>query len=121
MKGCRDKGLHVAMLTLTVPHYLGDDLKTLLKKMSKAKHSLWTNRNSREYLADQFPMVGHITATEVKYSDNNGFHPHFHILCFLDKQYAAEDLQTIESELYELWADKCVKSGLGRPNRKKWY
>lgn len=118
MKGCRDKGLHVAMLTLTVPHYLGDDLKALLKKMSKAKHSLWTNRNSREYLADQFPMLGHITATEVKYSDNNGFHPHFHILCFLDKQYAAEDLQTIESELYELWAEKCVKSGLGKPNRR---
>jgi predicted DNA-binding protein (MmcQ/YjbR family) len=118
MKGCRDKGLHVAMLTLTVPHYLGDDLKTLLKKMSKAKHSLWTNRNSREYFADQFPMVGHITATEVKYSDNNGFHPHFHILCILDKQYAAEDLQIIESELYELWAEKCVKSGLGKPNRR---
>lgn len=118
MKGCRDKGLHVAMLTLTVPHYLGDDLKTLLKKMSKAKHSLWTNRNSREYFADQFSMLGHITATEVKYSDNNGFHPHFHILCFLDKQYAAEDLQIIESELYEFWAEKCVKSGLGKPNRR---
>lgn len=118
MKGCRDKGLHVAMLTLTVPHYLGDDLKTLLKKMSKAKHSLWTNRNSREYFADQFPMVGHITATEVKYSDNNGFHPHFHILCFLDKQYAKEDLEIIESELYEYWAEKCVKSGLGKPNRR---
>ncbi|MFJ1298278.1 replication protein, partial [Acinetobacter baumannii] len=27
MKGCVDKGLHVAMLTLTVPHYLGDDLR----------------------------------------------------------------------------------------------
>lgn len=118
MKACRNKGLHVAMLTLTVPHYLGDDLKTLLKKMSKAKHSLWTNRNSREYLADQFFMVGHITATEVKYSDNNGFHPHFHILCFLDKQYAAEDLQIIESELYEFWAEKCVKSGLAKPNRR---
>lgn len=116
MKGCREKGLHVAMLTLTVPHYLGDDLKILLKKMSKAKHSLWTNRNSREYLSDQFPMLGHITATEVKYSDNNGFHPHFHILCFLDKQYSSEDLQIIESELYEFWAEKCVKSGLGKPN-----
>lgn len=118
MKGCRDKGLHVAMLTLTVPHYLGDDLKLLLKKMSKAKHKLWTNRNGREYLADQFPMVGHITATEVKYSDNNGFHPHFHILCFLNKQYSKEDLKTIESELYELWAEKCMKSGLGKPNRR---
>lgn len=118
MKACRDKGLHVAMLTLTVPHYMGDELKKLLKKMSKAKHSLWTNRNSREYLADQFPMLGHITATEVKYSDNNGFHPHFHILCFLDKQYSSEDLQIIESELYEFWAEKCVKSGLGKPNRR---
>ena len=118
LKACRDKGLHVAMLTLTVPHYLGDELKALLKKMSKAKHALWTNRNSREYLADQFPMKGHITATEVKYSDNNGFHPHFHILCFLDKQYSQEDLKTIESELYEFWAEKCVKAGLGKPNRK---
>lgn len=118
MKGCRDKGLHVAMLTLTVPHYLGDNLKELLKKMSKAKHKLWTNRNSREYIADQFSMLGHITATEVKYSDNNGFHPHFHILCILDKQYSPEDLEIIESELYELWAEKCVKSGLGKPNRK---
>ncbi|MFJ1315944.1 replication protein, partial [Acinetobacter baumannii] len=79
MKGCVDKGLHVAMLTLTVPHYLGDDLRALLKKISKAKHSLWSNRNSREYIADQFPMIGHITATEVKYSDSNGFHPHYHI------------------------------------------
>lgn len=118
MKGCRDKGLHVAMLTLTVPHYLGDDLRLLLKKMSKAKHSLWSNRNSREYIADQFPMVGHITATEVKYSDSNGFHPHYHILCFLDKQYQEEDLEIIENELYELWADKCVKAGLGKPNRR---
>ncbi|MBF9263165.1 replication protein, partial [Acinetobacter baumannii] len=33
MKGCVDKGLHVAMLTLTVPHNLGDDLRALLKKM----------------------------------------------------------------------------------------
>lgn len=118
MKGCVDKGLHVAMLTLTVPHYLGDDLRALLKKMSKAKHSLWSNRNSREYIADQFPMIGHITATEVKYSDSNGFHPHYHILCFLDKQYQKEDLEIIENELYEFWAEKCVKAGLGKPNRR---
>ena len=130
MKTCRDKGLHVAMLTLTVPHYLGDDLKELLKKMSKAKHSLWTNRNSREYisgvkdengaeiLAPNFDMVGHITATEVKYSDKNGFHPHFHILCFLNKKYEKEDLEIIESDLYEFWAEKCVKAGLNKPSRK---
>jgi plasmid rolling circle replication initiator protein Rep len=83
MKGCRDKGLHVAMLTLTAPHYMGDNLKELLKKMGKAKHSLWTNRNSRDYFKSQMPLIGHITATEVKYSDNNGFHPHYHILLIL--------------------------------------
>jgi len=61
-------------------------------------------------------MVGHITATEVKYSDSNGFHPHYHILCFLDKQYTKEDLEIIEKELYEYWAEKCVKAGLGKPS-----
>ena len=118
MKACRGKGLHVAMLTLTVPHYMGDNLKELFKKMGKAKHSLWTNRNSRDYFKSQMPLIGHITATEVKYSDNNGFHPHYHILLILDKQYKAEDLEIIESDLYEFWAEKCVKQGLGKPSRK---
>lgn len=118
MKSCRSKGLHVAMLTLTVPHYMGDNLKELFKKMGKAKHSLWTNRNSRDYFKSQMPLIGHITATEVKYSDNNGFHPHYHILLILDKQYQAEDLEIIESDLYEFWAEKCVKQGLGKPSRK---
>ena len=118
MKACRGKGLHVAMLTLTAPHYMGDNLKELLKNMGKAKHSLWTNRNSRDYFKSQMPLVGHITATEVKYSDNNGFHPHYHILLILDKPYKAEDLEIIESDLYELWSEKCVKQGLGKPSRK---
>lgn len=117
MKTCRDKRFHVAMLTLTVPHYLGDDLRTLLKKMSKAKHALWTNRDSRTYFSENFPMVGHITATEVKYSDNNGWHPHFHILIFMENQYQDEDIDLIQDELYELWADKCVKVGLGKPSK----
>lgn len=117
MKSCRSKGFHVAMLTLTVPHYMGDNLKELFKKMGKAKHSLWTNRNSRDYFKSQMPLIGHITATEVKYSDNNGFHPHYHILLILDKQYQAEDLEIIESDLYEFWAEKCVKQGLGKPSR----
>lgn len=112
------KGLHVAMLTLTIPHYLGDDLKDLLAKMKKAKNYLFTNRNSREWFADQFPIVGEITATEVKYSDRNGFHPHLHILLFLDREYQKEDIQRIEGEIYEFWAEKCVKRGLGKPSRK---
>lgn len=112
------KGMHVAMLTLTIPHYLGDDLKDLLTKMKKAKNYLFTNRNSREWFADQFPIVGEITATEVKYSDRNGFHPHLHILLFLDREYQKEDIQRIEGEIYDFWAEKCVKRGLGKPSRK---
>lgn len=118
MKGCRSKGLQVLMLTLTAPHYLGDDLRALLKKMSLAKHALWSNRNSKTYMDEQFPLVGHITATEVKYSDNNGFHPHYHILCFTEKKFKEEDIELIKKELYELWAEKCVKKGLGRPSEK---
>lgn len=118
MKSCRSKGLQVLMLTLTVPHYAGDDLRDLLKKMSKTKHALWTNRNSRDYLEEQFPLVGHITATEVKYSDHNGFHPHYHILCFTERNFKQEDIDLIQNELYELWAEKCVKNGLSKPSKE---
>lgn len=117
MKTCRSKGLQVLMLTLTAPHYAGDDLRQLLKKMSAAKHAFWTNRNSRDYLNEQFPLVGHITATEVKYSDSNGFHPHYHILCFTEQNFKQEDIDLIQAELYEFWADKCLKQGLGKPSK----
>lgn len=118
MKTCRSKGLQVLMLTLTAPHYAGDDLRDLLKKMSKAKHALWTNRNSRDYLEEQFPLVGHITATEVKYSDRNGFHPHYHILCFTEHKFKQEDIDLIQNELYQFWAEKCVKQGLAKPSEE---
>lgn len=118
MKTCRSKGLQVLMLTLTAPHYAGDDLRDLLKKMSKAKHALWTNRNSRDYLEEQFPLVGHITATEVKYSDRNGFHPHYHILCFTEHKFKQEDINLIQNELYQFWAEKCVKQGLAKPSEE---
>ena len=117
MKSCRSKGLQVLMLTLTVPHYAGDDLRQLLKKMSAAKHAFWTNRNSREYISQQFPLLGHITATEVKFNDRNGFHPHYHILCFTENNFKQEDIDLIQNELYEFWAEKCVKQGLGKPSK----
>ncbi len=117
MKSCRSKGLQVLMLTLTVPHYAGDDLRQLLKKMSAAKHAFWTNRNSREYISQQFPLLGHITATEVKFNDRNGFHPHYHILCFTENNFKQEDIGLIQNELYEFWAEKCVKQGLGKPSK----
>ena len=118
MKSCRAKGLQVLMLTLTVPHYAGDDLRQLLKKMSSAKHAFWTNRNSRDYLSEQFPLIGHITATEVKFNDRNGFHPHYHILCFSEQNFKQEDIDLIQDELYEFWAEKCVKQGLGKPSKE---
>ena len=118
MKSCRAKGLQVLMLTLTVPHYAGDDLRQLLKKMSSAKHAFWTNRNSRDYLSEQFPLIGHITATEVKFNDRNGFHPHYHILCFSEQKFKQEDIDLIQDELYEFWAEKCVKQGLGKPSKE---
>lgn len=118
VKAANKKGLRVAMLTLTIPHYQGDALKDLLDKLKKAKNYLFTNRNSREWFEEQFPIFGEITATEVKYSDRNGFHPHLHILLFLDREYLPEDIQRIEDEIYEFWAEKCVKRGLGKPSRK---
>ena len=40
----KKQGLCVSMLTLTAPHYKGDDLADLLDKMTAAQTKLWKDK-----------------------------------------------------------------------------
>ena len=87
----------VSMLTLTIPHYRGDDLAWLLKKLAEAKKRLFGDRLMRK-VYEQFRLLGHITNTEFTYGSQNGWHPHHHILMFADydlKDFASEQVAVI--------------------------
>lgn len=104
-------GAAVAMVTLTVPHGIGDELSVVLAAMSKAKRLMQNRKPWKRWAADH-GLIGEVRALECTYGAN-GFHPHFHILLFFRKQTAV-----IPAHVLKMWQDACVTAGLKIPSDK---
>ena len=72
------------MLTLTFPHYLGDNLKALLSRLELALSRFFGARKAKAIFG-QMGKIGHIKALEVTHG-RNGWHPHFHLLIFTKQE-----------------------------------
>jgi len=104
-------GLQVMLLTLTIPHGMGDDVGTITDNLIDSWDSIKRNRAGRT-LRDQIELVGTIRAMEVTYGAN-GFHPHLHILLFIKSDVRPSEVQRLYAPL---WQSACVKQGLPRPS-----
>jgi hypothetical protein len=107
----KSMGLHVKLLTLTVPHGVGDDLPTLLEQIRKSWRSTSTSRAGQK-LRKLLGIKGTIRALEVTHGQN-GFHPHLHVLLFLEQDATNGCIQGLFAPL---WQNACVKAGLPRPS-----
>ncbi|MBI0393483.1 protein rep [Acinetobacter bereziniae] len=116
-KVVNSQGLHVYMMTLTVPHTKRDGLEDLLEKLKVAR-SRFIDELRRRSWKKKFSKIGHITILEVTYSETSGWHPHLHILVVSEQYYDDTALQLIEGELYKTWTTQCQYSGLKKPSRK---
>ncbi len=72
----------VAMLTLTIRHGCGDNLKRLRKGLSRAFGAFSRHRAYKRW-QKHVGMVGRVRATEVTHGPN-GWHPHLHVLIFFE-------------------------------------
>lgn len=107
----KSMGMHVKLLTLTVPHGLGDDLPTLLVQIRNAWRRTTTGRAGKDF-RKLLGVRGTIRALEVTYGEN-GFHPHLHVLLFLDQDATNACIQGLFTPI---WQDACTKAGLPRPS-----
>lgn len=107
----KSMGLHVKLLTLTVPHGIGDDLPMLLEQIRKSWRSTSTSRAGQK-LRKLLGIKGTIRALEVTYGEN-GFHPHLHVLLFLEQDATNGCIQGLFAPI---WQNACVKAGLPRPS-----
>jgi hypothetical protein len=112
-------GGSVALLTLTHGHTQGDRLADLVQAEQKALDRFFGCREGRSLMAALWRR-GHIRAWEVTHGRrrelNNGWHPHFHILLFLD--YHHSDLGQFEDWAFQVWHSACRLAGLPLPNRR---
>lgn len=111
----RGGGGQVLLLNLTFPHGMGDDLYTLLGRMSKAVDYVLRGSRAAKALYSRIGCVGTIRALEVTYG-SNGFHPHFHILLFVKKGL---QLHQVEADFFDLWERGCHLAHLGQPDRRR--
>ena len=108
----RSKGGFVYLVSLTNRHHFGDNLTDLLNGQRKALQNLWRQRAVKEMMKT-LGCVGRITATEVTWNWDNGWHPHFHILMFFDHEINTQGLQSF---LALHWVDACTKAKLKAPS-----
>jgi hypothetical protein len=107
----RAMGLHFFLMTLTIPHGLGDDINRILDSMLSAWRKMTDNRAGKE-VRKIVDLVGTIRALETTYGQN-GFHPHFHVLIFTRRDISPAAMQAL---FLPLWQDACIKAKLPRPS-----
>lgn len=105
----------LALLTLTNSHSRADRLSDLLNAQAVALKRFWNDRASRR-LFERLGVIGLVRAVEVTWGKANGWHPHYHILLFLDSPRSAAQLTAIRLELAQRWIDCCKAAGLPLPD-----
>ena len=107
-----DEGGHAYLVTFTNSHHRGDCLDGQLKGQKKAFVKFWQKRKVTEMLK-RLGYKGRIVATEVTWGQDNGWHPHYHMIFFFDHEV---DPNGIQSFLALEWQDACIKAGLKAPD-----
>lgn len=108
VKAAREQGLQIVMCTFTFSHHRGDQLQVMMNAMRQAFKRYKSGR-AAESLRRKFSLVGTVRALEVTHSEENGWHPHIHELCFLPKEV---DAQAFGRACRSAWERAAALSGL---------
>lgn len=102
-------------LTLTVPNCSGFELRSVIKRMNDAFHLLF------KYKALKSISEGYIKKLEVTYNKVlDSYHPHFHILIAVNKNYFNDSRKYISHALIlQLWQKAYKDSSITQVNIKK--
>ncbi|GAI19775.1 unnamed protein product, partial [marine sediment metagenome] len=116
----RKAGGDVVLGTFTLAHNQGDPLAPMLKTISKAFH-LTTSGRAWKKVSDlvgaRIGVVGWVRSAEITVGEN-GWHPHLHVLFFIDRILTEDEMKALEQFFYERWSDAIEAAGYGRPSRE---
>jgi hypothetical protein len=96
----------VAMLTLTVRHAMGDDLRVLQRGLADAWRR-FTGGRGWQSIKEEIGLEGHVRAIEPTVGPH-GWHPHFHVLLLTHGLLP----ETFRRDVHARWAD-AVDRALG--------
>jgi len=112
----RSMGGIVWMVTLTFSHQVHDSLPVLQRQLAAALRRFQSGKYYGALKAE-FGFWGHVRALEVTHGAN-GWHPHVHMLVFLEGADTNARREELRERLFHLWRLACKRSGLGEPSEK---
>nr|CDL66379.1 unnamed protein product [uncultured bacterium] len=112
----QEQGGELLFFTGTLRHHQGDDLATTLDAVLEAWRKMTGNRPWKER-KQRHSITGYIRSIEVTHGAN-GWHPHAHVLLFLDEKMSADELADFRSWIFNQWSNSVEKAGGKRPNEQ---
>jgi len=107
-------GNTVYLVTLTMPHDYGQRLKLLLSTVAETFSQVIAG-GSWLRLKKKVRIVGNIRAMEITHGPN-GWHPHLHVLMFIEGQPDAAQLAAFKIYFQRKWGEFIVRAGFRAPN-----
>lgn len=107
-------GKQVLFLTLTMPHDYADTLDASASTIQKAFTRLLSGRRWQELKA-KYAIQGFVRALEVTLGAS-GWHPHMHVLLFLERRLNQADRDALHASLFEVHSQFVTKAGFRAPD-----
>src|SRR5215469_6406228 len=112
----KTNGHAASLVTITVPHDLDDPLSRLVDTERDAwKHvaagAAW------QRLKRRLGIAGHIIALEFTWGDENGWHPHYHVLLVHDQDLDAGAIAALHSHVHSRLGAACRAADLRQPDQ----
>jgi hypothetical protein len=105
-------------VTLTLPHDVQDPLARSLDAVLNGWREV-QQRKGWKQLTARLGLVGFIRATEVTYTPadegGSGWHPHLHLLLFLEREVGLDSLEDLYGKLHDYWAHAITRRGFRAP------
>ena len=107
----RSRGGLVVLVTFTLAHNLGENLQTVLGRLKAARERSLSGRAAVHFKVAH-GVVGSIRALEITYGVN-GWHPHLHVLMFLDPEInrSVADTDYFVRDIKATWSAAVEKEG----------
>jgi Replication protein len=110
------EGHSATLVTITVPHDLNDRLSVLLDAQKDAwKHV--TAGAAWQRLKRRLGIAGHVIALEFTWGDENGWHPHHHVLLVHDQDLDAAAIARLHAHIHGRLTAACQRAGLRAPDQ----
>lgn len=109
-------GGQALFLTLTMPHDFADALEASCSTMQRAFTKILSGRRWQE-LKVRYGIKGLVRALEVTLGDS-GWHPHLHVLFFLDQKLNGSEREALQASLFEIHSAAVTKAGFRAPDTR---